>query len=224
MDSRASDQHGAPGSAPSIALERGALVTFEGPDGSGKSTFAAGCKTFLEAQGYGPVAVFREPGESASGHRIRDLSRAGRDSITPEEEIALFIEDRKWDLATNIEPVLAQRGVVLLDRYYHSSIAYQGVRCGDPARVRRLNEAFARRPDLIVLLRLDVKTCLDRIRLARGDRPDLFEERTSLEQVCVLFDAMEDEEILRLDGTQPLAVLQGQINETVAALLRRRHA
>ena len=173
-----------------------------------KSTVAGSCHEFLLARGCAPVGLFREPGHSESGKRIRQLSRSGRFSISIDEEVALFIEDRRWDLEKNIEPILKRRGVVLLDRYYHSSIAYQGARGADPDDVRRRNEAFARRADLVVLLELGVDDCLRRIRQARGDRPDLFEGRDALERVCALFDAMEDPEIRRFDATQPEETLQ----------------
>jgi dTMP kinase len=204
---------------PRRRLERGVLITFEGPDGSGKSTAAEACREHLESQGYGPVALFREPGQSEAGRRIRQLSKQGRDAITPEEEIELFIEDRKWDLETNIQPVLEQRGIVLLDRYYHSSIAYQGALCGDPAMVRRRNEVFAIRPDLVILMRLSIDRCLDRIQTDRGGHPDLFERRESLVRVIDLFDRMEDPEIVRIEAEQSREVVQAQIHEAVSEIL-----
>jgi dTMP kinase len=204
---------------PRRSLRRGVLITFEGPDGSGKSTAAAACQEHLESEGYGPVALFREPGQSEAGQRIRQLSKRGRDAISPEEEIELFIEDRKWDLETNIRPVLEQRGIVLLDRYYHSSIAYQGALCGDPAMVRRRNEAFAIRPDLVILMRLSIDRCLDRIQTVRGGDPDLFERRESLARVIDVFDRMEDHEIVRIDAEKSREVVQSQIHAAVSDLL-----
>jgi dTMP kinase len=207
--------------SPSATLDKGLLITFEGPDGAGKSTIAKGCETILREGGISPVGLFREPGDSEAGRRIRLLSRSGRDAISVEQEIALFLEDRRWDLETNIRPVMDKRGVVLLDRYYHSSIAYQGARGADPDDVRRRNEAFAPPPDLIILMRLDVSECLTRIRRARGERPDLFEERASLERVCELFESMPDPQIQRFDATQPLDAVQREVNAAVLELVER---
>lgn len=210
--------------SPAESLVSGLFVTFEGPDGCGKSTVAQGCAAHLRECGYGPVELFREPGQSEAGRRIRALSRRGRDGLSVEEEIDLFVQDRRWDLETNIRPVLERRGIVLLDRYYHSSIAYQGARGADPRRVREVNEAFAPPPDLIILLRLDVDACLERILKARGGKPDLFEQREQLERVIALFDAMDDPQIRRFDAARPLAELQGEVNATVAGAAAARRA
>jgi dTMP kinase len=224
MSSRVSKASDRSASSPRVALDRGALITFEGPDGSGKSTLAHGCKGHLENEGYGPVGLFREPGMSPAGRRLRELKLKGRGAITPEEEFSLFLEDRRWDVETNIQPILSQRGVVLLDRYYHSSMAYQGARGLDPAEIRAANETFAPRPDLIVLLRLSVDECLERIRRARGGEPDLFEERESLRRVTAIFDALDDESIVRFEAGRPLEDLQREVNRAVASLLRLHHA
>lgn len=202
------------------ALRRGVLITFEGPDGSGKSTLAAGCRRFLEGEGYGPVGLFREPGSSPAGLRLRALKSRGREAVSPAEELALFIEDRRWDVETNVRPLLERRGVVLLDRYYHSSIAYQGARGLDPAAIRAANEAFAPRPDLVILLRLSVEDCLARIRAGRGDALDLFEQREALERVCALFEAMPDPVIRRLDASRPLPHVQRDVNALALEAVR----
>jgi dTMP kinase len=200
-------------------LSKGLLITFEGPDGSGKSSVAKGVHAHLAERGIAPLGLFREPGDTPPGRRIRQLSKSGRFEVPLEEEISLFIEDRKLDIERNLAPIIEAKGVALLDRYYHSSIAYQGARGGDPAQVRARNEAFAPRPDLIVLMQVSVDVCLARIERNRASGPDLFEQREALAKVCALFDAMEDEQILRLDGDQPLPVVQAAVNLAVDHLI-----
>lgn len=212
------------GEATPIPLERGVFITFEGPDGCGKSTLAKGCMAHLKSKGYSPVALSREPGHSPAGKRIRALGNQGRGGVTPEEELALFLEDRRFDIENNISPIVEQRGVALLDRYYHSSIAYQGARGLDPVEIRRRNETEFPRPDMIVLLQLDVDICLERIEAGRGEQPNLFEQRGSLERVIAIFDAMPDAEIRRFDAAQSPEDLQREVCAAIEALLAPLHA
>jgi dTMP kinase len=96
-----------------------------------------------------------------------------------------------------IAPALAAGHVVILDRYYFSTMAYQGVRGFDPQKIREDNEAFAPVPDLLLILDLDVDTALTRIG-SRGDTANEFEQRASLARCREIFLSVKDEPFARL--------------------------
>jgi dTMP kinase len=109
---------------------RGYFITFEGLDGSGKTTQLQKLATFLEGQGY-PVTTLRQPGGTVLGDRIRAIlldsrSEAALGPIAPHAELALMFADRAQAIAEVIQPALARGDIVLCDRFTDSSEAYQG--------------------------------------------------------------------------------------------------
>jgi dTMP kinase len=163
---------------------RGRLVALEGIDGCGKSTQAQKLVAALVERRVRAV-TFREPGDSESGRELRRIFVAGRD-ISPEEEMRLFIEDRRIDVRDNIAPALAAGSHVVMDRYYLSSVVYQGALGLDPQMIRAKNEAIAPRPDLTLILDLPVNVALRRIAASRG-QANSFEEHEYLEKVRDLY-------------------------------------
>jgi len=170
----------------------GRLFVFEGIDGSGKTTQRARVAEALRARGL-PVVELFEPSDSPSGRRIRAIARGDEPAVTPEEELELFLEDRRENVARHIGPALAGGALVLLDRYYFSTIAYQGARGLDPDAIRRRNEAFAPPPDRVFYFRIDAPTALARIERARGRPSAHFERRDYLERVQAIFDRLAAE-------------------------------
>jgi dTMP kinase len=157
---------------------RGLFVTFEGGDGSGKSTQSALLSKWLEAQGR-TVMLTREPGGTELGDEIRDIVLHRRGHISPRAEALLYAADRAHHIATKVRPALADGTIVLQDRYLDSSVAYQGAgRVLSPNEVRSLSLWAAEDllPDLTILLDLDETVGRDRLK-----------ERTK-------YDRLEDEE------------------------------
>lgn len=185
---------------------RGLLVVLEGIDGSGKTTQARRLLRRLRRRGH-KAAFFREPTRGKWGREIkRQAARA--DSLTPEQELELFVKDRRENVARNLLPALAAGKVVVLDRYYFSTIAYQGAKGLDTGRIRRLNEAFAAPPDLVVVLDVDAGAGLARIR-GRKTRDELFEREDYLVRVREIFRGFKGLRIVHLDGRlDPRAVSQ----------------
>src|SRR5919109_244495 len=171
---------------PHRPLARGVLVALEGIDGTGKSTQAKRLTGIFRAQGYA-VAPMREPTVSPWGRRLRDAMRMGRRVMAPSHELELFLQDRRYDVAAHILPALAAHNLVLMDRYYFSTIAYQGALGIDPENIRHLNEAFAPVPDAVFLLLISPAQALERIRQARGRADEVFEREDYLKKVDEVF-------------------------------------
>jgi dTMP kinase len=179
-------------------MVRGVLVVLEGIDGSGKSTLSRGLSEAVEARGFRVVRT-REPTGGPIGRQIRALAASGREAVTPEQEFQLFHEDRKVHVAEVVGPALARGDVVIQDRSYFSTVAYQGQRGLDRARLLRESESIAPRPDVLLVIDLPVELAMERIRATRRSADD-FESKTTLEEVRRAFLAFEGAVVL--DGTR----------------------
>ncbi len=175
-------------------MPRGLFIVLEGIDGTGKSTQAVRLGEWFSRAGH-EVLLSREPTDGPWGRKLRESAATGR--LSPDEELECFLEDRRQHVRELIEPALREGKVVILDRYYFSTMAYQGARGFDPAEIRRRNEAFAPVPDLLLILDLDVDTALARIG-ARGDTANDFEKRDNLERCRAIFLSLADEPFARV--------------------------
>lgn len=170
------------------------FIVIEGIDGTGKSTQAKRLAEHFLGQGR-EVVLSREPTDGPWGTLLRESASTGR--LSPDEELAIFLKDRKQHVEEKIAPALAAGKVVILDRYYFSSMAYQGTRGFDPLEIRRKNEEFAPIPDLLLILDLDVETAIQRIG-SRGDTANEFEQRANLECCREIFLSLKDEPFARI--------------------------
>ncbi len=195
----------------------GSLIALEGIDGSGKSTQVRLLCEQLRASGADAV-VFREPGDSEFGDKLRQQFRDGR-TVSPVEEARLFVEDRRIDVRDNIVPALAAGKVVIMDRYYFSTMAYQGALGLDADELRRTNESFAPRPDLTLILDLPAATSVERIR-ASGEAPDSYEGTEYLQRVRELFLGFCDGDVVRVDATVGVEKLAAEVLGKVLAILK----
>lgn len=147
------------------------FITFEGPDGSGKTTQIVKLASFLEEKGH-PIFTTREPGGTEIGDQIRQiLFDHANKAMHPHTEILLFMASRAQHVEEVIRPRLTNGEIVICDRYRDSTLAYQGYGHGvDLALLRQLN-AFATRdlkPDLTIFLDINVEEGLRR-RAKGGD-------------------------------------------------------
>ena len=194
----------------------GLLIVLEGIDGTGKSTHARRLAEWLETKGRNPV-VSREPTDQPWGRKLRESAATGR--LSPQDELDYFLRDRSQHVDELIAPSLAAGRDVILDRYYFSTMAYQGARGFDPAEIRHKNEVFAPVPDLLLILDLDVDTSLARIG-GRGDQANEFEQRESLQRCRDIFLSLADEPFVRvIDSSVDLDSVADKIREAVEPLL-----
>lgn len=153
------------------------FITFEGIDGSGKSTQSRRFADVLRAQG-NDVVLTREPGGSPGAEEIRQLVLTGDpDRWSAETEILLFTASRRDHLEKTIHPALNAGKTVISDRFADSTRVYQGATRGDlRSMVDRLHELMiGREPDLTFIIDMDPATALER-GLARNSGEDRFED------------------------------------------------
>ncbi len=195
----------------------GLLIALEGIDGAGKTTQAQLLMAALKAWGH-DVLCTKEPTNGQWGRRLRESATTGR--LAPDAELELFIKDRREHVELELAPSLAAGKVVLIDRYYFSTVAYQGARGMDPAQLLAINEAFAPPPDLLVLLEVVPRVGLERI-AKRGDKANAFEAESSLEAVARVFRTLDFPYLLRIDANlAPDAITQKILGAPQLARLR----
>jgi dTMP kinase len=196
------------------------FVTFEGVDGSGKSTQAELAAAFLR-EGAREVVATREPGGTGLGERIRELLLEGPE-MTAWAEASLFAAARAELAERVIRPALARGAIVVSDRYVDSSLAYQGIARGlGIDRVLDLNAAVADlRPDRTFVLLVDEATAAARL----GRRPDRIERegagfREAVEEGYREVAARFPERVVVLDGSLPRERLAEHVSDELAVLI-----
>ncbi len=179
-------------------MKRGFLIVFEGIDGTGKSTQCELLAKSLTERDILNIAL-AEPTRGTWGTKIRKLLSEGRQGISPQEELSWFVNDRKEDIELNIMPALQDNKVVLMDRYYFSTAAYQGALGLDPEQITLENETFAPIPDRVLIFLTSPETCLERIESSR-DQKSAFEKLDYLRNVQGIFKSFTGPNIRFIDS------------------------
>ncbi len=198
------------------------FITFEGIDGVGKSTQLDLLQKWFEGQGKEVVRTL-EPGGTELGQEIRHLLLHRKGDVAARAEALLYAADRAHHVATKISPALAQGKVVLSDRYFDSSVAYQGAaRELDVEEVRNISLWAVDHliPDLTVLLDLDAQAAILR-RNKTGTEPDRLErekvdffERARAQYL----ELAKEPRFLVVDATLSIDEIQQQIRTRVSAM------
>ncbi|WP_209832626.1 dTMP kinase [Ruegeria sp. HKCCE3926] len=204
----------------------GLFLTFEGIDGSGKSTQARMLAEHLRAQGH-EVVLTREPGGSAGAEEIRSLVLEGDpDRWSAETEILLFTAARRDHLERTIEPALEAGKVVICDRFADSTRMYQGLSRGDLRNlVDQLHSLMiGREPDMTLLIDMDPETGLARAKGRQGTEerfedfgPDL--QKKMRAGFLALADEFPDRFHI-VDGNRDMDSVAQDVTEIVQAALR----
>ncbi|WP_022869110.1 dTMP kinase [Schaalia vaccimaxillae] len=173
----------------------GVFITFEGGDGSGKSTQIQRVRHWFEERGF-EVLVTREPGGTELGSEIRRLVQNGPEDVDPRTEALLYAADRAYHVATVVRPALERGAIVLADRYIDSSLAYQGAaRSLGVDEIRALSAWATNTLDPALTFLLDLPPEVGARR--RTDAPDRM-ERESMD-----FHERVRHEYLRLADAEP---------------------
>jgi dTMP kinase len=194
----------------------GRLVVFEGLDGCGKTTQLERAAAALRSAGHEPL-VTREPTDGPWGRRIREMARSGQ-AIDPEEELRWFLEDRREHAAGELLPALASGRLVLCDRYYLATVAYQGARGLDWRVLLTECEAEFPLPDLVLLFEIAPSAALERVRARGAALEPVFEQADFLERVAGIFAALDRPYLERIAAKGSPAEVEA---ETLAVLARR---
>lgn len=203
----------------------GLFITFEGGDGSGKTTQINLLATWLEAQGQ-TVVLTREPGGTDLGVELRNIVLHRKGFIAPRAEALLYAADRSHHIHSLVRPALERGEVVVQDRYLDSSVAYQGAgRVLDPEEVRELSLWATERlmPHLTVLL--DVPASVAKARQAQTEREyDRLEAEaedfhTRVREGYLSLAAAEPERFLVVNGELPIEEIHQSIITKVSDLL-----
>ncbi len=198
---------------------RGILIVFEGTDGTGKTTQRNLLGRYLLSLGL-PVVITKEPTDGPYGMQIRNLYQH-RDSYSREEELELFIADRKQHVENLLCPSLQEGKIILCDRYYFSTVAYQGALGLDPADILARND-FAPEPDLVLLFQARLDIGLERITSGRKEALNNFEQVEFLEKVAAIFSSMKLPYFRHIDASQTLDKVHQVVVGHVLDLLRRQ--
>ena len=202
------------------------FITFEGPDGSGKTSQVLPLAEFLRQAGYNVLAT-REPGGTAIGDRVRAvLLDLHNTEMHTRAEILLFQASRAQLVEQVIRPHLAKKGIVLCDRYADSTLAYQGYGYQTDLEQLRAIVRFATgnlTPDLTLLFDLDVEVGLRR-RVGGGEWNRLdAHERAFHERVRQGYHKLAEADPQRwvmIDAAQPPDAVQARVREIVLQRLR----
>ncbi len=202
-----------------ILVVGGLFVVFEGIDGTGKSTQLHLLAEKLQQLGYAVVST-REPTDGPFGQKIRKLF-VDRSAVSHEEELELFIADRDQHVQELIAPALADGCVVVCDRYYLSTIAYQVANGMDPDIILRKNKDFPV-PDLAIILEIEPAQSIHRIQNQRNEIPNTFEEESNLRKVAAIFDSMQHPYIKRIGEADSIENVHQQVLNAVKEALAHK--
>ena len=191
-------------------LSTSSFIVFEGIDGTGKTVQVKLLKEALERAGENPV-VSREPTDGPWGRLIKASATTGR--FSPEQELDAFLQDRTEHVNTLVRPALEQGKIVILDRYFYSSIAYQGSRGANVADVKALMESRFPIPDAVFILDIDPGLGVHRIVHSRGERPNHFEDLENLARVRSIFQSITGKMVHQIDASMSIDAVHARIME-----------
>lgn len=186
---------------------KGKLIVIEGIDGSGKSTCAKNLTEKLNSINIKTIYTF-EPTHSHYGAKLRDGMLS--EDLDAEAELLLFVKDRKEHIEYMIKPALEEGYFIILDRYFYSSIAYQGAKGIDINRIINMHKGFIIKPDIVFIFHLPIDIALNRIISKRGIA-DRFENETYLKKVDKIFHSFNEPFIYHIDTDKDIKIINDEL-------------
>jgi dTMP kinase len=199
-----------------MAVNPGWLIALEGIDGSGKTTQQRRLAAALRGAGHVVVST-NEPTDGPAGRRIREFAR-GPEAPAAEEELRLFVEDRRQHVDEVLAPALAAGKVVVTDRYFLSTVAYQGARGLDPRELLEQSEARFPLPDLALIFEVTPQLGVERLVARGGVAEPAFERLDFLLRVAEVYAHLDRPYIDRIQAAHPPDV----VHDSVLEIVRRR--
>ncbi len=204
--------------------QAGVFICFEGIDGSGKTSLSRFVVDFLKSVGHNAVYTTEPTRYSVPGRRLRE-SFFAPERLPVEEEFRLFLEDRIIHLKDEVIPQLEDGKIVVTDRYYFSSVAYQGSRGLDWRYILEENEKVSLVPDLVLLLDLPVDVAITRIANDRVEGVNTFEKKENLQRVNEIYFALVEKfpDLFQVvDVDKSLSDVKDIINNLVLDFIKSR--
>ena len=196
----------------------GTFIVFEGIDGTGKSTQLRRLAAALEEAGHVCVVTGEPWRGSEAGRKIRE-AMASAEPLDAAFELELFLQQRRDHVRQLIRPALQRDEVVLCDRYWFSTVAYQGARGLDWRELLALNEAEKfPEPDLVLLFDMDPAASLGRVDRRAGAAEPTFEEPSRLAAAREVYRRIDRDYIVLVDAGDTVDAVAGR----VAGVVRER--
>ncbi len=200
------------------------FIVLEGLDGAGTTTQLKKLKAELERIGYN-IYMTNEPTSQPIGKLVRSVL-SGDFKTTPLALATLYSADREDHINNSEYGIIKQindNKIVISDRYFYSSLAYQGVNC-DFNKVVELNKDFPH-PQILIYIETPVEVCISRIE-SRGEKKEIFEKREFLTQVNdnynkVIQNLPSDVNLVKIDGTLSIEEITAIMSEKVIAILNK---
>lgn len=211
--------------------KRGKFIVLEGLDGSGTTTQAIMlCKYLFEKDKANVLVLTREPTSlTPFGQEIR---RRLKHELLPNETVIddfkywadLFVNDRKWHLENIVGSNVQKSLTVISDRHMLSTLAYQSAQGGQMEYLVSLHEGLPV-PDLTLFLRVPVEITIQRMKTTRGETPEYFEMKESLERTAQNYETAiqlvgQEQKVVVIDGTLPIEEVHQQIRIEVDKLYK----
>jgi len=205
-------------------LDKGLLILIDGIDGSGKTTQCHLLHEAFRFLGLKSTIVKEPSADSPYVEKIHSLRSQPRGQVSKEKELKWFTEDTRHNVENHIRPKLREGFIVIMDRYYHSTIAYQGGLGLDPECIKAKNEAFAPAPDITIILDIPVTIAIERINSQRQGNFDSFEEEGYLKKVRDVFLQMQSYGNVRIvEGGGSIPQVFGRVLSAVRPVIADKY-
>ena len=201
-----------------MLFRTGKLIVFEGIDGAGKTTVHNALKERMK--GRDDVVFSYEPTDGEYGRKVKEVLREG--SISSEELLFLFMQDRIEHVKNVVIPSLKEGKIVILDRYYLSTVAYQASQLFSLRELLHLNSMFSPTPHLVIYFEIPVEKAIERLR-KRGERLSVFEREEKLKEVVKNYEyVLQCFEVKRVDATVCIGELVDEVERIVVDCISGR--